>query len=127
MLDLAVHLLLPCLILDHVIVSAALRDYGNLLISPLLGLVVMAGSILIARLAAALWHFPADAQARTFAFVTGMFNYGYLPVPLVDALYGANALAILFPVPISARRSRSGPWAFRCSCGTRRCATGGAC
>ncbi len=96
LLNLAVHLLLPCLILDHVIVSDALRQYGNLLWSPTLGFVVMSGSILVARLAAKLWHFPTDAQTRTFAFIAGMFNYGYIPVPLVDALYGANALAILF-------------------------------
>jgi len=96
MLNLAVHLLLPCLILDHVIVSDALRQSGNLKWSPGLGFVVMAGSILLARLAAALWRFPNDAQTRTFAFVAGMFNYGYLPVPLVDVLYGPDALAVLF-------------------------------
>jgi predicted permease len=67
-LDLCVHLLLPCLILDHVMASVAARA----------------------------WRFKAAANARTFTFVAGVFNYGYLPVPLIAALYGVKALGILF-------------------------------
>ncbi len=28
--------------------------------------------------------------------MTGIYNYGYIPVPLIDVLYGANALGVLF-------------------------------
>ena len=96
MLDLCVHLLLPCLILDHIMANEALRRPGNLLWSPLLGFICTAGSIGLAALAARLWRFDHDAQTRTFAFVAGIYNYGYIPVPLVATLYGANALAVLF-------------------------------
>lgn len=95
-LDLCVHLLLPCLILDHVMASEALRRWDNLLWSPLLGFVCTAGSICLAVLAARLWRFNQQAQARTFGFVGGVFNYGYIPVPLIATLYGANALGVLF-------------------------------
>lgn len=96
LLDLCVHLLLPCLILDHVMASEALRRYDNLLWSPLLGFVGTSGCIGVAALAARWWRFEQVAQARTFAFVAGIFNYGYIPVPLIDALYGPEALGVLF-------------------------------
>jgi predicted permease len=96
LLDLAVHLLLPCLILDNVVASEALRLPGNLLWSPLIGFVVTAGSIGVAALAARLWRFKREAQTRTFTFVAGIYNYGYIPVPLIATLYGADALSVLF-------------------------------
>ena len=96
LLDLAVHLLLPCLILDHIMANEALRRSGNLLASPAAGFVCMAGSIVVAAMMARIWKFDQPAQRKTFAFVAGVFNYGYIPVPLVAALYGANALGVLF-------------------------------
>jgi hypothetical protein len=96
LLDLTMHLLLPCLILDHVMANAALRLPGNLLWSPLVGFACTAGSVGLAALAARLWRFPHLAQTKTFTFVAGIYNYGYIPVPLIATLYGANALAVLF-------------------------------
>ncbi len=96
LLSLVVHVLQPCLILDHVIPSEALRRSGNLLWSPLLGFVCMALGIALAAITARLYRFPQAAQARTFAFVAGIFNYGYIPVPLIAVLYGADALGVLF-------------------------------
>jgi predicted permease len=96
LLDLSVHLLMPCLILDHVMASEALRQPGNLLCSPLLGFVCTATGVGVAALAARWWGFPDTAKARTFAFVGGIYNYGYIPIPLIATLYGANALAVLF-------------------------------
>jgi predicted permease len=95
MLNLCVHLLLPCLILDHVIASDALRQSRNLLLSPLLGFVVTAGSLVLAGLAARLGRLGPN-PARTFRFIAGIYNYGYIPVPLMATLYGGNALAVLF-------------------------------
>ena len=94
-LNLCVHLLLPCLILDHLIASPALRQPGNLLLSPLVGFAATAGSLVAAGLAARLWRLEPNA-ARTFRFVAGIYNYGYIPVPLIATLYGSAALAVLF-------------------------------
>jgi hypothetical protein len=96
LLDLSVHLLSPCLILDHLMSSQALRQWGNLCWGPMLGFFCTAGCIGIAAIAAQLFGFKKAAQWRTFAFAAGIFNYGYIPVPLIDTLYGANALSILF-------------------------------
>lgn len=96
LLDLCVHLLLPCLILDHVMANEALRQSGNLWWSPLLGFLCTSGCIAVAAMAARLWRFEHLAQYRTFAFVAGIYNYGYIPVPLIDVLYGPGAVAVLF-------------------------------
>jgi predicted permease len=94
-LNLCVHLLLPCLILDHLVASEVLRQPGALLLSPLVGFGVTVASLLVARVAARLWRLGPN-PARTFTFVGGIYNYGYIPVPLVATLYGPNALAVLF-------------------------------
>ncbi len=75
LLDLVVHLLAPCLILDHVMASETLRRSGNLFWSPLLGFLCMAGSIGIAGIAARIWGFRQLA-AKTFTFVAGINNCG---------------------------------------------------
>src|SRR5258708_2304403 len=64
LLDLCVHLLLPCLILDHIMANEALRRSGNLLWSPLLGFGVTAACLGVTALAARLWRFEHEAQAR---------------------------------------------------------------
>ncbi len=96
LLDLAVHVLLPCLILDHLMANESLRQWGNLWWSPLLGFVVTSACIGVAAIAARWWGFSTGAQRRTFTLVGGIYNYGYIPVPLIDTLYGANALGVLF-------------------------------
>ena len=96
LLDLCVHVLYPCLILDHLVASDTLRRSGNLLWSPLTGFVITAVSIGLCALAARIWGFKQTSEARTFGFVAGIYNYGYIPVPLMATLYGANALGVLF-------------------------------
>ena len=96
LLDLAVHLLLPCLILDHLMANEALRNSSNLVAAPVLGFICTAGCFAVAGLMARLQRFADDAQTRTFTLVGGIFNYGYIPVPLVAALYGDKALGVLF-------------------------------
>jgi predicted permease len=38
------------------------------------------------------WPHPA----RTFAFTTGIFNYGFIPIPLISALFDRATLGVLF-------------------------------
>lgn len=96
LLDMVVHLLMPCLILDHVMVNEALRQSGNLWWSPLLGFSCTVGAIGIARLAAWWWRFSQISETRTFGFVAGIANYGYIAVPLIAMLFGPGALGVMF-------------------------------
>jgi predicted permease len=91
-----INLLLPCLILDSTLGNPALGRAGNLLLAPLVGFGTIALGLGVAfalrRLAG-----PLDERTgRTFAFSTGMYNYGYVPIPLTILLFNSDTLGVLF-------------------------------
>lgn len=96
LLKLVVNLLYPCLIFDNVVGNPALRAPGNLLAGPALGFVTMAGGILLAYAVAKRAGFEVGSGLRTFAFSVGIFNYGYMAIPLVEGLFGRETLGVLF-------------------------------
>jgi len=74
-------LLYPCLVFSYTLGNNALNAPGSLFGAPALGFgVTVAGMFTAYRVAKAL---NLDAPGRrTFAFVTGISNYGYIPIPL---------------------------------------------
>jgi predicted permease len=96
LLKLVVNFLYPCLIFDNALGNEALRTPGNLLAAPLLGFVTMGGGILLAYAVAKRAGFTLGGGLRTFAFSVGIFNYGYMAIPLVEALFGRETLGVLF-------------------------------
>ena len=96
LLTVAVNFLYPCFIADTVLRSPALRDPGTVATAPAVGfallLISFAAGALIARLLRLQWPQPA----RTFAFASVIPNWGYLPVPLVQQLFGTNTTGVLF-------------------------------
>jgi len=94
-LDLNVKLLYPCLILDSLMTGEEVRHWSNLWSGPSLGFVCTAACFAVAALAARVGRIQPDARARTFAFTAGIFNYGYIPIPLIAVLYGPDALGVL--------------------------------
>ena len=96
LLRLGVNLLFLCLIFQSVMGNAALRDPRNLFWPPLLGF----GSMTLGWLAA-WWTGRAlglerGKGLRTFAYATGFYNYSYVPIFIIGALYGAGTLGVLF-------------------------------
>ena len=96
LLKLVVNFLYPCLIFDNALGNEALRTPGNLLAAPLLGFATMGGGILLAYAVAKRAGFALGGGLRTFAFSVGIFNYGYMAIPLVEALFGRETLGVLF-------------------------------
>jgi predicted permease len=96
LLKVVVNFLYPCLIFDNALGNEALRTPGNLLAGPLLGFVTMAGGILLAYAVARRCGFAIGSGLRTFAFSVGIFNYGYMAIPLVERLLGRESLGVLF-------------------------------
>jgi predicted permease len=96
LLKLVVNFLYPCLIFDKVLGNEALRTPGNLLAGPLLGFVTMGGGVLLAYVVAKRAGFELGRGLRTFAFSVGIFNYGYMAIPLVEELFGSETLGVLF-------------------------------
>ena len=96
LLRLTVDLLLPCLIFDRVLkTDAFVINPQNLWLPPLLGFGLVVIGIL-AGLCIAFLHSKYNglttwSQRRTFAACVGNFNYGFVPIPLVIAMFPGDA------------------------------------
>ncbi len=87
LLKLVVNFLYPCLIFENVLGNAALREPGNLLLAPLVGFVTIAMGIYVAYNTGRAIGLTQGEGLRTFAFSTGIYNYGYIALPLMAALF----------------------------------------
>lgn len=90
----------PALIIRFVGFDPIVRDVSSLILAFSLGfLMILAGFFLAYFLARSLGMRVGSGQ-RTFAFTVGIFNFGYLPIPIVAALFGATdgtmALLLIF-------------------------------
>jgi predicted permease len=102
LLRLTVDLLMPCLIFDRVLKTDAFSNPQNLWLPPLLGFGCAAIGVFIG-LGIALLPTQQNGlktwkQRRTFASCVGNFNYGFIPIPLVIAMFPGDhrILGVLF-------------------------------
>ena len=63
---------------------------------------------MISYIAAPVLGLHEPRQRRTFAFTTGIYNYGYVPLPLIQKLFDAQTTAVLLSI-MSGWKSRFGP------------------
>lgn len=96
LLRLVVNLLYPCLILQTVLTNAAVMKPENLVLPPLAGFGTAAFGFFASYLIAPLFGLREPRLRRTFAFTTGVYNYGYIPLPVVQTLFGSGATTVLF-------------------------------
>lgn len=95
LIRLAVNVCYPCLIFESVAGNAALREPGNLLLPPLVGFGVTFLSIRAGLLVARAIGLQIGTGLRTFALAVGVTNYGYLPLPIMEGLWGPESRAVL--------------------------------
>ncbi|MGF1531561.1 MAG: AEC family transporter [Puniceicoccaceae bacterium] len=69
---------------------------SQFLIAPLLGYIFIVLGFVVAGLLAKPLGLREKVSQRSFAFATGVFNFGYLAIPLVTALHGPEILPTLF-------------------------------
>ena len=93
LLRVVVNLLYPCLILDTIPGNPALDRAANLLLAPAVGFGTVALGYGLSYLAAPLF---GVRERRTFAFTTGLYNYGYVPLPLIQLLFDRQTSGVLF-------------------------------
>jgi predicted permease len=96
LLRLNINLLFPCLILDAALGNPALSVWQNLLVAPLVGFGTIAIGMAAAWVVGGLLRFDEPRQRGTFAVTVGMYNYGYVPLPLAILLYGSGTVGVLF-------------------------------
>jgi malate permease and related proteins len=95
-----INLLYPCLILDAALGNPALGQIGNLLLAPAFGFFTVAIGLALARMAGRLHNLRDASAARTFAVSVGIYNYGYIPVPLALLLFGKETAAVVFVLSV---------------------------
>jgi predicted permease len=95
LLKLLVKFLYPCLILDNVLGNPALNTPSNLYLPPLVAFGTMAGGMVLSWWIGGLIGIERGNERRTFGFATGIYNYAYIPIPLVAGLYGREHLGVL--------------------------------
>lgn len=96
LLRVTVNLLAPCLILHSVLSNAALEKWRNLVFAPLVGFGTVALGIGLGLLAARFLKLGENRAQRTFAFSVGIYNYGYVPIPLALLLFDRETAGVLF-------------------------------
>jgi predicted permease len=93
--NLVVKVTTPCLIFESVASNPALREPGNLYLPPLLGFGLTLLSMAVGWHIARALGLTIGHGLRTFALAVGLTNYGYLPLPLMDAMFGPDSRAVL--------------------------------
>jgi len=95
LIRLAVNVCYPCLIFESVAGNTALQTPGNLLLPPLLGFGVTWFGIRAGLLVARAIGLHVGMGLRTFALAVGIANYGFLPIPIMEAIWGAESRGVL--------------------------------
>lgn len=95
LLRLSVNVLYPCLLFDAILANPSLTSGSTVWTAPVLGFGLASGGILLSLLAAPWVGLVSGASRRTFALAVGMFNWAYLPLPIVLAQFGREAVGVL--------------------------------
>ncbi len=93
--NIVIKLTFPCLIFESVANNAALHETRNLLMPPLVGFCLAIASMAVAWYTARALGLTLGHGLRTFALAVAFTNYGYLPLPLMDAMFGPESRAVL--------------------------------
>lgn len=99
LLTLVINVLLPCFIFSKVVGNESVKDPQNMLYAPLAGFLGVAVPIFLclflARYVFKLKAFKDETTQRTFAFATGLQNYGYIAIPVIDKVFGGDLLGMM--------------------------------
>ena len=95
MLRIYVNCFYPALILKSVLGNAALRDPANLVWPPIAGFASIVLGFAVGYYAGRALGLQVGSGLRTFAFAVGVYNYGFIPIPLMESLFGREPLGVL--------------------------------
>lgn len=96
LMKLAVSILTPCLIIERILGNASLMDGKQVLIAAALGFVIVTISIFASYYAAPLIALKQGGGRRTFGISCGLQNYGYVALPMVEALFPQSTVGVMF-------------------------------
>ncbi len=91
-----VNVLMPALIADSVLHNEVLKQLSNVVLAPVVGFLSIAVGMIVALVFARTAVFKDRKVIATFVLCAGIYNYGYVPVPLVKVLFPPDTLGVLF-------------------------------
>ena len=95
LMNLVVNLLYPALIFSFILGNEALKQPENIVLPPLVGLTSVVGGFGVCMLVARKLKIGNQRECRTFAFSTGLYNYGYFPIPIIALLFDRETTGVL--------------------------------
>ncbi|HXG47638.1 MAG TPA: AEC family transporter [Methylomirabilota bacterium] len=96
LLRVTINLLIPCLAFDAVLGSHSVQRAGTVALAPLVGYGTVALGFGVSYLTRRWAGLAGVAEGRTFALATGIYNYGYVPLPLATLMFDRETVAVLF-------------------------------
>ena len=95
LLNVVVKVTFPCLIFEAVATNRTLHEPANLLVPPLAGFLLTLLSMAVSWYVARALGLTIGHGLRTFTMAVGITNYGYLPLPLMETMFGPESRAVL--------------------------------
>ncbi|WP_158545290.1 AEC family transporter [Bremerella cremea] len=99
-LKLSIRVLMPCFIFEKVVGNPVFNKASNVYMPPVWGFLAVAVGCLIAysyaRGSGTRLGFNTSDKIHSFAICIGIFNYGFIPIPLISEIFGERALGVLF-------------------------------
>ncbi len=96
MLEVLINVFIPCLIFQSVLGNESLLNVRNVVLAPLCGFGSIVLGLGFGRLFAGIAGLESDRSRRAFATCLGIFNWGYVPLPLAASLFDQKTVGVLF-------------------------------
>lgn len=95
LMNLVLRVFFPALVLAKVTQNPALRDNAVALLAPTAGFASLLLGYTVSRVFAGWCGADTPERRRAFVYTAGNYNYGYLAIPVCEALYGRESVAVL--------------------------------
>jgi predicted permease len=86
-MSMAVNVLTPCLAFERIVGNPALNNGGQVLLNATMGFVLVGASMMLCYALAPVIGLRRGEGSRTFALSTGLQNYGFVAIPVIEALF----------------------------------------
>lgn len=93
---LAINVLYPALIINSMLKNPALDDLENIFLPPVMGFTSVLIGLGLGFLLYKVANLSSEKEKKSYLLSNAINNYGFLPIPLILALYNRDTLGVLF-------------------------------
>lgn len=95
LLKILINFLMPIMIFHYVVGNKALADIDNIISAPLVGFYGIVVGFGVSWYAAKYFGAGEKSAKSSFAFTVGIYNYGFLSIPITDYIFGKDTVGML--------------------------------